>query len=257
MLLAALLLGACGGKGKQKEERRPADDIYEQAKRSMTSGNYDRAILLYKQLQTRYPFGRFTEQSQLELAYSYYKSQEPTNATSTLEKFIRTYPAHPNIDYAYYLKGLVNYEQTQGFLQKMFPTRTRDRDQAGARQAFNDFNELLRRFPDSRYAPDARQRMVYLKNNLAAYEVEVAEYYLRRKAYVAAANRARYIIETYQKTPEAGAALTVLHKAYSAMDMTELAEDAMRVLALNYPDHPYLSGKRQKRGWLDRLWPFD
>jgi len=259
VVLAAISLGlsGCGSKDGLERDSRGANELYDTAKISMTSGNYDRAILMYKQLQTRYPFGRYTEQAQLELAFCYYKSREPDNAIATLDKFIRTYPAHPNIDYAFYLKGLVNYQVVDSFLQRMMPSRNRDRDQSGGRQAFNDFNELLRRFPDSRYAPDARQRMVYLKDNLSAYEIEVANYYLRRKAYVAAANRARYIIETYQNTKEAEAALEVLHQAYLGLEMTDLADDTLRVLALNYPDSTYLTGEKQRRSFLDILWPFD
>jgi len=250
-------LSGCGSKDGLERDSRGANELYDTAKTSMISGNYDRAILMYKQLQTRYPFGRYTEQAQLELAFCYFKSREPDNAIATLDKFIRTYPAHPNIDYAFYLKGLVNYQEISGFLQRIMPSRARDRDQSGGRQAFNDFNELLRRFPDSRYAPDARQRMVYLKDNLSAYEIEVAAYYLRRKAYVAAANRARYIIETYQFTNEAEAALEILHQAYIGLEMADLADDTLRVMALNYPDSPYLTGEKKRRSFMDILWPFD
>ena len=257
LALALVFLSACGNKETVDELGQPAGEIYNQAKIAMDEKNYTKSIALYKQLQIRYPFGRYTEQAQLELAYSYYKSSRPENALSTLDKFIRTYPAHPNIDYAYYLKGLVNYEANYGFLEKLFPERARDRDQQGARQAFNDLNELLRRYPDSRYAPDARQRLIYLKNNLSAYEIEVAKYYLRRKAYIAAATRARYVLETYQNTPETAMALQILHKAYTGLEMPELASDAMRVLTLNFPADPYVMGHDEKRSIFSYLWPFD
>jgi len=133
----------------------------------------------------------------------------------------------------------------------------RDRDQSSAEFAFADFAELLRRFPDSRYVPDARQRMVFLRNNLAAYELIVAQYYLRRDANIAAANRARYALETYPNTPQTPEALVVMHKAYSELELTELADDAMAVLELNYPDHYYVQGRKKPRSWADRLWPFD
>ncbi len=257
LVLFSVLLSACGNKETVDEIGQPAGELYSQAKKSMDGENYAKSIALYKQLQIRYPFGRYTEQAQLELAYSYYKSGQPENALSTLDKFIRTYPAHPNIDYAYYLKGLVNYEANYGFLERLFPERARDRDQQGARQAFNDLNELLRRYPDSRYAPDARQRLIYLKNNLSAYEIEVAEYYLRRHAYIAAATRARYVVETYQNTPDTSMALQIMHKAYVGLEMPGLADDAMRVLALNFPDDPYISGHDDKKGFFSSLWPFD
>ena len=255
-LLCGLMLSACGSR-EDEEDRRPASEIYAEAKSALDNSNWTKAIRVYKNLQTLYPFGRFTEQAQLELAYAYYKNREPEKATATLERFLKTYPTHPSVDYAYYLKGLTNYEQNIGWLQRVFPSRVRDRDQQAARQAFNDFNELLRRFPDSRYAPDARQRMVFLRNAMAGYEVEVAEYYLRREANIAAANRARFVVETYQQAPQTGDALAVMHQAYSRLDQPELAEDALRVLELNYPEHPYLTGNREGEGFLRRLWPFD
>jgi outer membrane protein assembly factor BamD len=234
-----------------------AEELYQTGITALNNSNWGRAIGAYKALQTRYPFGRYTEQSMVDLSYAFYKAGEPENALSTLDRFIRTYPAHPNVDYAYYLKGLVNYSQNQGFLERLMPDRVRDRDQSMARDAFMDFNELIRRFPESRYVPDARQRMVFLRNNLAAYEIGVAQYYLRRKAYIAAVNRARYALETYPNTPQLSEALIVLVKAYDKLKLPELAEGSMAVLALNYPDNYYLLGKKKKRSWADRLWPFD
>jgi outer membrane protein assembly factor BamD len=193
----------------------------------------------------------------LDISYCYFKRGAREEALSTLDRFIRTYPAHPSVDYAYYLKGLVNYEENLGFLERMMPTRVRDRDQSSAEDAFVDFSELLRRFPDSRFVPDARQRMVYLRNNLAAYELIVANYYLRREANIAAANRARYALETYPNTPATPEALVVMHRAYTELELFELANGAMEVLALNFPDYYYVQGKKKPRSWVDRLWPFD
>jgi outer membrane protein assembly factor BamD len=217
--------------------------------------NWRRAIQAYQGLSTRFPFGRYTEQSQLELAYAYHKAGLAEAALSTADRFIRTYPSHPNVDYAYYIRGLTNYDQRIGFMERMMPSRVRDRDQTAARESFRDFDDLIRRFPDSRYAPDARQRMVFLRNNLSFYELDVARYYLRRKAYVASANRARYAIENYPGSPELGNALEILHISYTEMGLPELAEDTMRVLVLNYPDHPYVTGD-SKGGFFSRLWPF-
>lgn len=262
-LLALLFVGiflvtATGcRKDHEFDEDRPAGELYAAAKQSMDNKSWDRAIQLYKILQTRYPFGRYTEQSMLDLSYCYYKAHERQNALSGLNRFIRTYPTHPNVDYAYYLKGLVNFDENLGFLERMMPSRVRDRDQSAARDAFIDFSELIRRYPDSRYNADARQRMVFLRNNLAAYEVGVANYYLRRKAYVAAASRARYSLETYPNTPETSEALVTLHQAYTALSLTELANSTMEVLELNYPDNYYVLGEKKKKNWMDWLWPFD
>lgn len=261
-ILAIVFLGillATSGcrKDKDFQDERSAAELYEAAKQSLDNKNWDQAIRTYKRLQTRYPFGRYTEQSMLDLAYAYFKAHEAQNALSTLNRFIRTYPTHPNVDYAFYLKGLVNYEENLGFLERLMPSRVRDRDQSAARDAFVDFSELIRRFPESRYVADARQRMVFLRNNLAAYEIEVANYYMRREAYVAAANRARYALENYPNTPESAEALIVLHQAYTALSLPELADSAMTVLTLNYPDNYYVLGKKKKRSWAERLWPFD
>ena len=256
MLGLVLCLSGCR-KDKEFQGQASAEELYEQANGALNAQNWGRAVAAYRALQTRYPFGRYTEQSMLDLSYAYFKAGDPDSALSTLDRFIRTYPAHPNVDYAYYLKGLVNYEQNLGFLEKIMPERVRDRDQSMARDAFLDFSELIRRFPDSRYVPDARQRMIFLRNNLAAYEIAVAEYYMRRKAYIAAANRARYALETYPNTPENAEALIVLHRAYTALELPELAESSMTVLAMNFPDNYYVLGKKKKRSWAERLWPFD
>jgi len=256
MLALLISIGGCR-KDTEFAQQLSAEELYTKANQSMNSSNWGPAIGAYKALQTRYPFGRYTEQSMIDLSYCYFKAAEPENALSTLDRFIRTYPTHPNVDYAYYLKGLVNFEQNIGFLEKMMPARVRDRDQSMAVNSFMDFSELIRRFPDSRYVPDARQRMIFLRNNLAAYEITVAEYYLRREAFVAAANRARYALETYPNTPQNAEALIVLHKAYTALELPDLAEGSMTVLALNYPDNYYVLGEKKPKTWAERLWPFD
>jgi len=256
-MLGLMLCVAGCRKDKDIQGEMSAEDLYQRGNKALNDQNWGRAIGSYKALQTRYPFGRYTEQSMIDLSYAYYKADEPENALSTLDRFIRTYPTHPNVDYAYYLKGLVNYSQNQGFLEKLMPDRVRDRDQSMARDAFLDFGELIRRYPDSRYVPDARQRMIFLRNNLAAYEVGVAQYYLRRKAYIAAVNRARYALETYPNTPQQSEALIVLIKAYNKLSLPELADGSMAVLALNYPDNYFVLGKNRKKSWAERLWPFD
>ena len=256
LMVALLSAGGCR-KDRDDPNMRSPDELYERGKKSLDTGSWDTAIAAYKALQTRYPFGRYTEQSMLDLSYAYFKRGAREEALSMLDRFIRTYPAHPSVDYAYYLKGLVNYEQNVGFLERMMPSRVRDRDQTTLQDAFLDFSELIRRFPDSRYVPDARQRMVFLRNSLAAYELIVAEYYLDRRAYIAAANRARYALEVYPQTPMTPEALIVLHKAYTELELPELAESSMAVLQLNYPDNYYVQGRKKKTTWAERLWPFD
>jgi outer membrane protein assembly factor BamD len=256
-LLISLMVVTVSGcrKDKNVDDLREASEMYAEAKEYLLSKNWGRAVYAYQRLSTRFPFGRYTEQAQLELAYAYHKGGQPEAALSTADRFIRTYPSHPNVDYAYYIRGLTNYDQRVGFMERMMPSRVRDRDQTAARESFRDFDDLIRRFPDSRYAPDARQRMVFLRNNLSFYELDVARYYLRRKAYVASANRARFAIESYPGSPELGNALEILHISYTEMGLPELAEDTMRVLVLNYPDHPYVTGD-SKGGFFSRLWPF-
>ena len=256
-ILAALMLVTVSGckKDRDFDDSRSAEEMYTQAKGYLDSQNWGRAIGAYQALSTRYPFGRYTEQAQLELAYAYHRGGVPEAALSTADRFIRTYPSHPNVDYAYYIRGLTNYEMRVGFMERLMPSRVRDRDQTAARESFRDFDELIKRFPDSRYAPDARQRMVFLRNNLSFYELDVARYYMRRKAYVASAARARYAIENYPGSPELGDALEILHVSYTEMGLPELAEDTMKVLALNYPDHPYVTGETEKTFW-NKLWPF-
>ena len=255
VMIAFMLINVSGcKKDKTIDDGRPASEMYAEAKKHLSSQNWGRAVQAYQGLSTRFPFGRYTEQAQLELAYAYHKGGQPEAALSTADRFIRTYPSHPNVDYAYYIRGLTNYEQRVGFMERMMPSRVRDRDQTAARESFRDFDELIRRFPNSRYSPDARQRMVFLRNNLSYYELDVARYYMRRKAYVAAAARARYALETYPGSPEMGNALEILHVSYTEMGLPELAEDTMRVLVLNYPDHPYIVG--EEKGFFGKLWPF-
>lgn len=224
-----------------------AQRLYSSAKSAMNDGDYDGAIQLYEKLETRYPFGKFAQQAQIDVAYAYYKASEEDAAIAASERFIRLYPRHAHVDYAYYLKGLANFNRGMGIIERYLPRDDSQRDPGAALQSFNDFSELTRRFPDSRYAEDAAQRMLYLRNNLARHEVHVAEYYMRREAYVAAANRARYVIQNYPRTPAVPDALGVMAKAYRLLQLDDLANDALRVLKLNYPDHPRIEEVEQLR----------
>ncbi len=215
-----------------------AQKLYTEAKASLTSGDYEQAIKYFRLLEARYPFGRYAQQAQLEVAYAHYKYDEPEAAIAAAERFIQLYPRHPNVAYAYYLKGLANYNRGKGLVERYVPQDPSERDPGAALQAFQDFSELIKRYPDSKYAKDAAQRMVFLRNNLAQHEVHVANYYLRRRAYVAAANRAKYVIESYQRTPAVPEALVIMAKAYKLLGLDQRSNDALRVLRLNFPDHP-------------------
>mgnify|MGYP006287312211 CR=1 FL=1 len=252
MLLAALLAGCSGN--DEREEEISAERLYEAATRAMTSQNYPLAIRLYRDLTIRYPFGRHAEQALLDMAFAQFKAGEAESAAESLNRFLRTYPTHPNVDYAWYLKGLINYEETMGFLRRLMPDRASTRDQQSAHQAFRDFQELIRRHPDSRYVADARQRMVFLRNIMAEYELEVGTYYARRKAWVAALNRARYVIETYPRSPATIEALKLMARCYDNLNMPEVAADTRRVLEHNYAE--FLDDEKRE-GLLSRLWAFD
>jgi outer membrane protein assembly factor BamD len=235
VFLIGIALTGCSMFGKEADETEGwnASKTYAEAASEMDSGNYKRAIELYEKLEARYPFGRYAMQAQLDVAYANYRAEEPEAALAAADRFIKLYPQNPYVDYAYYLKGIVNYNRSVGFLDKYVPMDVSQRDPGAALDAFTDFSELVKRFPDSKYAADARQRMVYLRNNLAKNEVNVARYYMKRGAYVAAANRANYVIERYQRTSAVEDALETLVAAYEALGEKKLAADAQRVLDVN------------------------
>jgi len=258
LLLALLAVGCHRGEKKQDEtEVLPVDQMYKVGHRATEEGNWTKAIKYDQRLIARFPFGAFTEQATLELAFAQYKSDKPEDAYSTINRFIKTYPTQKHIDYAHYLRGVINFDRDRGFLDHYANQDMTKRDQGNTLQSFEDFNELVTKFPDSRYTPDARQRMIYLRDNLARAQLNVAEFYLDRGAYVAASNRAKDIVEKFQRTPEAGDALAVMVIAYKAMAQEKLAADSERVLQLNYPDHPYFKGRFPPHShWWWRMVPF-
>jgi outer membrane protein assembly factor BamD len=215
-----------------------AKKFYEKAHAEMKSGNYEHAIKLYEALETRYPFGKYAAQTQLDVAYAYFKNDNPEAALAAVDRFIKLHPRNPNVDYAYYLKGLVNYNRSIGFLDRFLPTDRSQRDLSDAMVAYENFAELIRRFPDSKYLPDAKQRMIALRNNIAQHEIHIARFYMRRRAYIAAVNRANNVVENYQRTPAVPYALLILQEAYDKLRLTDLAEDVKQVYAHNYPDGP-------------------
>lgn len=230
-----------------------AEELHVKAKSAMEAENYQKAIKLYETLEARYPFGEYAAQTQLNIAYAYYKNDDPETAIAATDRFIKINPRHPNVDYAYYLKGLINYNRSIGFLERFLPTDSSQRNPTNVKEAFDNFELLTRRFPNSKYAPDAKQRMIALRNNLAMYEVHVARFYLKRKAYIAAANRGSYVVKEFQRTPAVPYALKVMEKAYTKMGLDVLAADAKRVYEQNYPDGPPVIEHRETT-FLDKTW---
>ncbi len=236
VLMLAFVLSACGSLGEKADETKgwSAEKLYAEASDELKGGNYEKAIKLFEKLESRYPFGAYAMQAQMEIAYAYYRQNEPAQCLAAIERFIRLHPNHPNVDYMYYLRGLMNFNDKKGlfdFISEQDPT---ERDPKATRAAFEAFKQLVERFPDSKYAQDSRDRMKYLVEAMAQYEVHVAQYYLKRGAYVAAVNRAQNVIRNYPESPSVKNALRIQIQAYNAMGMKDLRDDAERVFELNY-----------------------
>jgi len=259
LLLFVVLAAGChrGAKKGDEVEYLPVEQMYGTAKAALDDHNYSKVIKYDERLIARFPFGAYTEQATLDLAYAQYKTGKPEDAYSTVNRFIKTYPTHKHADYAYYLRGIINFDRDKGFLDRYANQDMTKRDQGNTLQSFEDLNDLVTRYPNSRYAADARQRMIYLRDNLSRADVNVAEFYLRRGAYVAAINRSKNILEKYQRTPAAGDALAIMTVSYKSLGQEKLAGDSERVLKLNYPDHPYFNGRFPKYPhWWWRMIPF-
>ena len=245
MLVVAFTGTGCGKffkKDKDSVEGKPVEEIYEKAHGSMVNGNWDRAEVTFRQLIAQYPYGPYTEQALMETAYAQFKSGKMDDTVSTVDRFIRTYPTQRNVPYMYYLRGLANSGRDTVFLQKVWKLDASRRDLATPLQGYNDFSKLAENYPSSRYAADARQRMIALRNLFARHELDTALYYLRRDAWVSAAARAKYLLETYPQSEYQNDAVAVLGEAYTHLGNETLAADARRVLQQNDPQHPWLSG---------------
>lgn len=251
-LILTLSLAGCGIFGDKIEESKnwTAEKLYAEAKDELASGSFERAVQLFEKLESRFPFGAYAQQSQLEIAYAHYKSGDQAQALAAIDRFIKLHPNHANVDYMYYLRGLINFNDDLGILNFIASQDITERDPKATRDSFDAFNELARRFPNSKYTPDAIIRMKYLVNALAQYDLHVAKYYMRRKAYLAAANRAQSAIKEYPDAPAIEEALFVLVNAYDAMGVTELRDDANRVFEKNFPNSSFKDGTRQgKKSW--------
>jgi outer membrane protein assembly factor BamD len=246
------LLGGCGLLPDVIDETASwsANRLYSEAKNAMADGSYDKAIKYFEKLEARFPYGRYAQQAQLEVAYAYFRQAERASAIAACDRFIRLHPNHPNVDYAYYLKGLANFNEDLGLLGHISMQDLTERDPKAARDSFEAFKALVAKYPESRYTPDATARMKYLVNALASHEVHVARYYMKREAYVAAINRAQTAIKTYPDAPANEEALFVMVKAYDLLGMNDLRDDAERVMRKNFPTSVYY-----ERG-LDRAVPW-
>lgn len=239
-------LSACGLLPDRTDEQQDwsANKFYSEARTKLNEGSYPAAIKLYESLESRYPYGRIAQQAQLELAYAHYKNEEPASAIAAADRFIKLHPNHEHVDYAYYIKGLSNFNDNwgmMGFLMKgPLKQDMSERDPKASYESFEIFKELATRFPESKYATDAKQRMAYLLNAIAMGEIHAARYYMKRKAYVAAANRAQNAITEYPRTPASEEALYIMIKAYEALNMYDLMQDAERVMRVNFSDSHFL-----------------
>ncbi|MCF7969950.1 MAG: outer membrane protein assembly factor BamD [Methylococcaceae bacterium] len=242
ILCLSFLLQACSYFSNEKEEEYAGwtvEQFITQGKEDLADEKYKKAIKVLEQLDSRYPFGSHSAQTQLDLTYAYYKNGDSEAALGSADRFIKTNPRHPNVDYAYYLKALINFKRDMGFLDRYIPSDSTQRDSVFTQNAYLSFEELIRRFPNSQYVADAKQRMIFLKNSLARHELHIARFYMDREAYLAAANRANYILQNYQNTPAVPYALELQIEAYQTLGLQELADNSAKIYAFNYPNGPY------------------
>ena len=255
-IAAALLIAACAGTTEDETAGWSAEQLYGAAKEAMSDRNWQSAVKYFEKLEARYPYGRHAQQAQLEIAYAYWKDNERASAIAATDRFIKLHPNHPALDYAYYLKGMINFNENIGILKGFTAMDMAERDPKAALDAFDTFKELVTRFPDSRYAEDAASRMFYLRNALAFNEVHVARYYMKRGAYVAALNRAQYTVQKFPQSPAVEEALAIMARAYGKLGMKQLSADADRVLRKNFPESiffKYPEGPPPEVPWW-RLW---
>ncbi len=245
-LILVLGISACGLLPERTEDQQDwsANKFYSEAKNKLNEGSYTAAIKLYESLEARYPYGRIAQQAQLETAYAYYKNEEMALAITASDRFIKLHPNHMHVDYAYYIKGLASFNDNWGMMSFLMRGPLKqdmsERDSKASRESFENFKELVTRFPESKYTADARQRMAYLINAVAMSEIHAARYYMKRKAYIAAANRAQNAVKEYPRTPATEEALYIMVKAYEELEMYDLRDDAERVMRINFPESRFL-----------------
>lgn len=241
-LLSLLALSGCNSVSKdERYNSMSPSEIYRSGVKNVKKHRYNDAIEDFEALESRYPFGEYADKAQIGAVYAYFLNEDFPAALPAVERFIRMYPRHPDVDYAYYLKGLIHFEESLGFFGKYLPMEAKDRDPTSAKKSLTAFYELIKAFPDSAYTEDAKQRIVYLRNTLADGELVAARFYLQKGAFVAAANRASYVIMNFDQTPSMPEALSIAVIANRALGLDVLAEENYRVLALNYPDSDFVA----------------
>ena len=261
LMISTVVLSGCSSNGKKIDFSKTSEqDLYERAQKNLKRNEYGEAIAVLQNMEKVYPFGEYSKSAQLSLIYAHYGFQEPEAANAAANRFIRLHPQHRHIDYAFYMKGLISFPKSKSFFQQAMRVDLSKRDISEARVSFNHFSRLVKRFPNSEYAPDALKRMEFLRNLLARHEIHVANYYFERKAYLAAANRGRYVVENFQRTPAVPDALAVMAQGYHNMNMHDLAQDSIDTLRKNFPDYPALNNDgsfdfgyntRVSSTWLD------
>lgn len=255
LLVTALALGGCGSVGKEDPNSQAAlDKLYAEAKDDLNSGSYDRAIKQLEKIEGRAAGTTMGQQATLDLAWAYYRTAERAQAVTTLDRFIKLNPSSPAMDYALYMKGIVNFSEDLGLFGRLANQDVAERDQQASRESLLAFRQLVEQFPDSKYAPEATTRINFITNTLAAYEVHVARYYFNRKAFVAAANRAQSAVVEFQQAPSVEEALFIMSDSYEQLGLTQLRDDARRVLAKNFPNSSYLAGDASQRKPWWKLW---
>jgi len=253
LVLSIVLLSSCSNNEELPDERLLEKDLYDSSQTRLRNGNFSNAIASLEALERRFPFGRYAEQAQAELIYAYYMNFEFEAARSAAERFITLHPRHPHAAYAYYLRGLAAFTDDSGVFSKYFESDLSKRDIQTAEQSFDDLSEFLARYPESPYASHAKQRMIYLKNILAKHEIYIAEFYMDRKAYIAAIGRARFVIEHMPDTPQIPEALSILVRAYDYLEYEDLRNKNLTILQTNYPEFNTKEIINKKRSWKSRL----
>lgn len=246
VVFAALILSACSSVEDEQRElvaNQGAPALYKSAKQNLDNGNFSQAAQILSSIDSRFPFGPLSHQVQLDLIYAYYKSGNVEQTLATIDRFVRLNPNHVDVEYAIYMRGVVNMEQDTNLFQEVFNVDRSDRDPSRSKEAFEDFRRLVEKYPDSKYATDAKQRMLHIKDRLAKYEIAVARFYMRREAWVAAATRGQYVLEHFSDTPQVQPALEIMIASYDNLGLNDLKLNAIKTLRINYPDSQFVDYK--------------